>query len=208
MDATPRRDLDERAIAEADRLGRARAFGSRDLELFDNVVDAGRALLTTAPHLRRLRIPIGSKALLLFRTSIENAAGRRLALRVVAVLIDGVPQVRRHRDMKRIARDLERAVVEHLDASGRQWKTNAVSGIDAFMAVRLARERALASELDGAFPRLFQTSLFDSRAHRAHDAHAALVVEARDEARARIAALQVAGRIEAIRHQLLLAVLP
>jgi hypothetical protein len=151
---------------------------------------------------------LGSRALLLFRTSIENAAGRRLASRVVAVVVDGVPQVRRHRDMKQVARDLAGAVVEHLDASGSQWKNNAVNGIDAFLAMRLARERSLASKRDGAFPALFQTSLFDSRAHRAHDTHEALVLEAQDEARARIAALEVTGRIEAIRHQLLLAVLP
>jgi hypothetical protein len=122
--------------------------------------------------------------------------------------VEGVPQLRTERDMKRVAVDLGERLAHEIEAITERWKGHTSTAIDAFLATRVARERAIAAHIEVPSDSLFQTSLFDSRAQRWHGTHHAMLLDAQQQAAARVASLQSGAPIGAIRHQLLLAVLP
>jgi superfamily II DNA or RNA helicase len=201
-------DLCAAAIAEAQRVRVARLFTRQRDEAALAALDGDGPWIITAAGRRRLRSPLGSKALTIWRVALHNEAGRVLASRLAGMTIDGIARVRTQRDVKRIVHDLGERLAGDADASSREWRASAAAAIHVLMAARLARERAIAKAVDRAGLAPFQPGLFDKRAEREHDAWIDVRIEAQREAAVRIAALENGAAIVCTSFDLLLAVLP
>jgi hypothetical protein len=161
-------DLRVEAAAEARRLAAARALARSgdpgdDAALAHLEADAAWIMTARAPALRRA---LGGRALLLWRVACEDAQGRIVDSRLVAVAValSGGAPLRRRAHVEALLDAVERDAVAAVDRCSDDWRLEVERGARAFAATRAARERALGA---GA-PRvdLFQPGLFDRRANR------------------------------------------
>lgn len=168
-------DLRADAVAEAARLAAARALvrggdpGSAGDVIALAQLDADAAWIMTArpPALRQA---LGGRALAIWRVACEDAGGRIVDSRLVAIAIDvfpaGVPpRTRRH--IEALASAIEREGVEIVERSSEAWRTEVERTTRAFAAARASRARGLDDDAASGDRRLIQPGLFDCRALRA-----------------------------------------
>jgi hypothetical protein len=165
-------DLRAEAAAEAGRLAAARALArgrdtgddtGDDPALAQLEADAAWIMTARAPALRRA---LGGRALLLWRVACEDAQGRIVDSRLVAVAValSGGAPLRRRAHVEALLDAVEREAVEAVDRCSDDWRLEVERGARAFAATRAARERALGA--DAPLVDLFQPGLFDRRANR------------------------------------------
>jgi hypothetical protein len=194
------------AIAEARRLNLARSVaGGEDRRVLAHCEGAGPLVARARKH--DLRRRLAGRMLLVWRVSVENAAGDPLESQLVALLIDPIvrasglglvaepararPRVR----WRTLLQDLEPALRAHVERAAAPWFEIAVAAADRFTSARTARDRAIAERLAGARPSAFQAGLFDRRADRAH--RAAVDAAERDQRRR----LRTVGAVDAVRSR-------
>ena len=126
------------------------------------------------PARSRLKRRLGRCVCLVWRAAFEDASGRLVDSRLVAVLLDA------RRDPAHNRREWIRSLLQQADAGVRaraeaecdDWAAEAGRVADAFLATRLARERNIARPRAACSP-ASQPGLFDRRAERRHQARAA-----------------------------------
>jgi hypothetical protein len=203
------------AEIEAARLAQARALdgdGDGDREALAQLEAEGPWILVA----RRsgLRRRLAGRALLVWRVTCEDAAGRSVESRLVSVAIQlsmgmsGAPRTRAARAA--FLRDLETAAGALVDAVVRDWREAAGEAARSFLAARVTREHAMAAAADHARrgPDEYQPGLFDRRAERAHGQAARAGADGRRDAADRAAVLARSMDLIVRPARLLLAVVP
>ena len=164
-------DLRADAAAEAARLGAARALARPDdpEDSTDDVAlahldgDAAWIMIARSPALRHA---LGGRALVLWRIGCEDASGRLLESRLVAVAVslsNAATRLRRRSEIEALVRAMERASVETVDRCSDNWRMAVDRTTRAFATTRAGRARAIAMERRDAASSLFQPGLFDRR---------------------------------------------
>ena len=164
-------DLRGEATAEARRLAGTRAM----------TVDGDAGVLTQAEadgpwiavaRRRRIRRALGRRLLLVWRVAFEDAGGRPVESRLVAVTLELSAAVRGHLSRQRIeaiVRALEPQSRALIEADGRDWREAVDAVLGSFTSMWTTRERAIAAAAGTAAGNAFQPGLFDRRAERARE---------------------------------------
>ena len=190
-------DLGAAAHDEARRLTGARAL-----------LNASRPFVADGPLVaiarrHRLRTALRRRILLVYRCACEDAAGRLVHSRLVAVRI----ALRgRGPDLAR-APWTDPAVLARIDEDCRDWRETALRVTREFTLARRLRERAIAAN-HSAGPLSFQPGLFDRRAHRAHVAHEQREADLAAQFAVRLAAVEAAGTLTLRAPDLVLVLIP
>jgi hypothetical protein len=190
-------DLVAAACDEARRLAGARAL-----------IGVSRPFVADGPLVsiarrRRLRTALRRRILLVYRCAYEDATGRLIHSRLVAMTI----AVRRHwPDLVR-ARWSEPSLLARIDDECRDWRDAVQRVTREFALARRSRERAIATT-HTTVPRSFQPGLFDQRAHRAHAAHEHHAVDRAAQLAVRLAAVEAACTLTLRAPELLLVLIP
>ena len=190
-------DLGAAARDEARRLTGARAL-----------VNASRPFVADGPLVgiarrHRLRTGLRRRILLVYRCACEDAAGRLVHSRLVAVtmaLCEHGPDLGR-------AHRTDPAVLARIDEDCRDWRETAQRVTREFTLARRLRERAMAAN-DRTIPPSFQPGLFDRRAHRAHVAHEQRAADRAAQLAVRLAGVEAAGTLTFRAPELLLVLIP
>jgi len=190
-------DLGAAAHDEARRLTGARAL-----------VNASRPFVADGPLVgiarrHRLRTALRRRILLVYRCACEDAAGRLVHSRLVAVTMGLWEQ---GPDLGR-AHWTDPAVLARIDEDCRDWRETAQRVTREFTLARRLRERAMAAN-DSAIPPSFQPGLFDRRAHRAHVAHEQRAADLAAQLAVRLAGVEAAGTLTFRAPELLLVLIP
>jgi hypothetical protein len=206
-------DLRADAAAEAARLDAARALirhserqpagapgnpddsGSDEIALAQLDGEAAWIITARSPALRRR---LGGRALLIWRVACEDASGRLLESRLVAIAValSTGTRPRRRARVETLVRALERETARLAERSCDEWRIVVEQTTRSFATTRAARARAIALIGRDAASSLVQPGLFDRRAERPADSSVA---------RSRAIAPHTAARI---RPELKLVVVP
>lgn len=218
-------DLRTEAAAEVRRLSAARAL-TRDGDeraLAQLEGDGPWLMLGRRTPLKRA---MGRRVCFLWRVALEDASGRLVASRVVAIAIDVT-----HLPRKAERRSWIRALVRYAEAvlerelgcqerepfpsaslgAGRRadtWHAEAARMVDAFIAARLSRERAIASHNAAVDDVASQPGLFDRRADRTRQAQMQASDESAQLASERLRAVAGAGSLTIRPARLMLVLVP
>jgi hypothetical protein len=200
-------DLNNEAVAEADRLARARRTIHAGDARAAGGPDGSGPWIAMPRRRRRLRQCLGRRACLVWRLALENSSGQVVESRLT-VVVATLP-------LHRVDRAWVRSILEHTDgavrhrieAEGEAWRTEAVRVTAAFTDARLAREREIAGVRTTTL-QVSQPGLFDRRADRARAAGAAANAEADRAAAERLRTITDHGLVSAVPARLLLVLLP
>lgn len=161
---------DDEARHECDAVARAR----RLLRPGDDEVLNGLALRpAVAIARRRLRRCVGSRELVLMRATIEDGAGRVVAVHHTMLAVEASPEKDTVIGTHLAPVDLDKCALRTLDSSFDVWERRALERHGEFWRTRLAREDAIAGTLRSRPAPDLQPGLFDRRAEREHEAFAA-----------------------------------
>jgi len=190
-------DLGAAAHDEARRLTGARAL-----------LNASRPFVADGPLVgiarrHQLRTALRRRILLVYRCACEDAAGRLVHSRLVAVTI----ALRGHGPDLARAPWTDPAVLARIDEDCRDWSETALRVTREFTLARRLRERAIAAN-HTTVPLSFQPGLFDRRAHRAHAAHRHHTADLAAQLTLREAAVKAAGTLTLRAPELLLVLIP
>jgi hypothetical protein len=190
-------DLVAAARDEARRL-----TGARSLIAVSRPFVADGPLVGIARR-HRLRTALGRRTLLVYRCAYEDATGRLVHSRLVAMTI----ALRRQGPTLRRARWSDPSVLARIDDECRDWRDTTQRVTREFTLARRLRERAIAAN-HTAVPPSFQPGLFDRRAQRAHAAHEHRAADLGAQLTVRLAAVEAAGTLTLRAPELLLALIP
>ena len=151
----------------------------------------------------RLRTALRRRILLVYRCAYEDATGRLVHSRLVAMTI----AVRRHGLDVCLARWSDPSLLARIDDECRGWRETAQRATRAFTLARQSRERAIAAN-HTVVPPSFQPGLFDRRAHSAHAAHEQHAADLIAQGGVRLAAVEAAGTLTLRAPELLLVLIP
>ena len=190
-------DLVAAAHDEARRLTGARAL-----------IGVSRPFVADGPLVgiarrRRLRTALRRRILLVYRCAYEDATGRLVHSRLVALTI----ATRRHGPDLRRAPWSDPSLLARIDDECRDWRDTVQRVTREFTLARRSRERAIAAN-HTAVPASFQPGLFDRRAHRAHAAHEHHAADLAAQLTVRLAAVEAAGAVTLRATELLLVLIP
>ena len=207
---TARVDLKADAIAEVKRLTMARAVCREGDRSGLASLEADGPWITKA-HRSRLRRALGRNVLLIWRVAYEDAGGRLVCARLVAVAValsTELPILSGREWIRTLLQQVDSEARALVDASVAGWREAVEAHARTFASARLSRERAIASRGPAARPAAFQPGLFDRRAEHKRELEAAIDADAGRERADRLAA--VAQRTEAVarRPELLLVLAP
>jgi hypothetical protein len=203
-------DLRADAIVETDRVANARRFRRESDAHALARKDIAGPLVTRARRSGTRRI-LGRRILLIWRLRSDNAAGRAVEACLVAFLVevDGAPQNARDRDWVRaLVRGFETLARGHMDRRLAQWREAASAITGPFVAVRVAREHAIAAYVPRRSVQAFQDGLFDRRGERAYRGQAVESTELAAQLSERLAAALEASPARARLGELLLVLTP
>jgi hypothetical protein len=190
-------DLAAVAHDEARRLNGARAL-----------IGASRPFVADGPLVgiarrHRFRTALRRRILLVYRCAYEDATGRLVHSRLVAMTIG----VQRHGLDLRRAGWSDPSLLARIEDECRDWRDTAQRVTREFTLARRSRERAIAAN-HSTVPRSFQPGLFDRRAHRAHAAHQHHTADLAAQLALRQAAVEAAGTLTLRATELLLVLIP
>lgn len=183
-------DLRVEAAAEARRLTIARAL-LRDGDERAAVQLEGDTTWVARARRSGPRRSLGGRACLIWRVGFENASGRLVESRIVAVLLEvspsavrllSGPAARRRTWIEWLIRHADGLVRARVEAECGEWRAAVRRVADAFTSARVSREREIVAHASRASPVASQPGLFDRRAERARHAGAAAAAESEREA--------------------------
>ena len=208
-------DLRAEAAAEVRRLASARAL-LRDGDERALVQLEGDATWIAMPR-ARLRRSLGRRVCLVWRVAFEDASGRLVESRVVPVLIEVSPGVGRILSdpapdrrawILALLRHSDGLVRARVEAECEEWRVAVTRVASAFTSARLCRQRDIAGQPSSSRSVASQSGLFDRRAERSRQAHAAAVAESEQAAVERLRAINDVGTIALQPARLLLVLVP
>ena len=203
-------DLGAEAAAEVRRLASARAL-LRDGDERALVQLEGDATWIAMPRRARLRRSLGRRVCLVWRVAFEDASGRLVESRVVPVLIE-VPRMpgkaERRAWIRSLLRHADGLVRARVEAECEEWRVAVTRVASAFTLARLRRQRDIAGQPSSSRGVASQPGLFDRRAERSRQAHAAAVAESEQAAVERLRAINGVGTIALQPARLLLVLVP
>lgn len=203
-------DLRAEAAAEARRLASARAL-LRDGDERALVQLEGDATWIAMPRRARLRQSLGRRLCLVWRVAFEDASGRLVESRVVPVLIE-VPRMpgkaERRAWIRSLLRHAEGLVRARVEAECEEWRVAVTRVASAFTSARRRRQRDIAGQPSTSSSVASQPGLFDRRAERSRQTHAAAVAESEQAAVERLRAINDVGTIALQPARLLLVLVP
>lgn len=209
-------DLRAEAAAEVRRLASARAL-LRDGDERALVQLEGDATWIAMPRRARLRRSLGRRVCLVWRVAFEDASGRLVESRVVAVLIEVSPGVGRVLSdpapdrrawILALLRHSDGLVRARVEAECEEWRVAVTRVASAFTSARLCRQREIAGQPSSSRSVASQPGLFDRRAERSRQAHEAAVAESEQAAVERLRAINGVGTIALQPARLLLVLVP
>ena len=203
-------DLKADAIAEVKRLTMARAVNREGDQAGLKLLEADGPWITRARR-SKLRRALGRNVLLLWRVACEDAAGRLVDTRLVAVVVAlsaELPIVSGREWIRALLQQVDREARARVDASVASWREAVEAHARTFASARLSRERAIASRRPTAQPAAFQPGLFDRRAEHARQVEAAFVADAERERADRRAAAAQRTAVAVRPAELLLVLVP
>lgn len=203
-------DLRAEAAAEARRLTGARVSLRDGDEHALGQLEADGPWIATTRGARRRRA-LGRRVLLVWRLALEDPFGRVIESRLVPVVIElsAVPsKARRFTWIRALLRHVDADARSCIELSCGEWKEAVVRTAQAFASVRMSRERGIASRWSQPAGHAFQPGLFDRRAERARESHAAATADADRASADRRAALAQSAEIAPRPAQLLLVLVP
>jgi hypothetical protein len=169
-------DLRTDAAAEVARLDAARLLArppdagnsadpGDDVTLAQLDGDGAWIIAARSPSLRRA---LAGRALMLWRVTCEDASGRLVESRLVAIAVSLSPRTRMRRRAHVVAlvSAMERETVALVERCSDDWRIAVDRTTQAFASRRAARVGAIALEGRDAARSLFQPGLFDRRAAR------------------------------------------
>jgi hypothetical protein len=201
-------DLRAEAIAEVRRLAGARALLRDGDEAAGSRLEADATWVLVARR-TKLRQALGGRACLIWRVTVEEAAGgRTIASRIVPLLVELTADVDRRSSagLTRFLSDATTPLRARVEAESQAWRADVVGGVTAFASARLSRElgyRGPASNEGDAQP-----GLFDRRAERSRAAAAATAAERDRTTRNRIASIRATTQTALPPPRLLLVIVP
>jgi superfamily II DNA/RNA helicase len=173
-----------------------------------SLTENDRPLMTSARQ-RSTRERLGGRMLCIWTIDIEERCGRSIATHLLAadVLLARAPSTRS--ELNTILARAEADLAVQADPASRDWGLKITDARHRFVAVRLARERAIQSSVD-LRPRVnLQPGLFDRRAAHAQAADLTAQAEISEAIAQRIAHLESMAAVDAVaRPQLRLILLP
>jgi hypothetical protein len=203
-------DLRTEAAAEVRRLvGRRRLFRDGDDRVLVQL-DEDATWIAMARR-TRLKRSLGRRVCLVWRVALEDASGRLLESRIVPVLIEvtrAPDKAERRAWIRSLLRHAHAPVLARVEAECEQWRTAATCVAGAFMSTRLCREREIAGQTPRSSNVLSQPGLFDRRADRARQAHAAAIAESEQATVERLRTVADSGAIAFRPARLLLVLVP
>jgi hypothetical protein len=203
-------DLRAEAAAEVRRLASARAL-LRDGDERALVQLEGDATWIAMPRRARLRRSLGRRVCLVWRVAFEDASGRLVESRVVPVLIE-VPRMpgkaERRAWIRSTLRHADGLVRARVEAECEEWRVVVTRVASAFTSARLCRQRDIAGQPSTSSSVASQPGLFDRRAERSRQTHAAAVAESEQAAVERLRAINDVGTIALQPARLLLVLVP
>jgi hypothetical protein len=203
-------DLRAEAAAEVRRLANARAL-LRDGDERALVQLEGDATWIAMPRRARLRRSLGRRVCLVWRVAFEDASGRLVESRVVPVLIE-VPRMpgkaERRAWIRSLLRHADGLVRARVEAECEEWRVAVTRVASAFTSARLCRQRDIAGQPSSSRSVASQSGLFDRRAERSRQTHAAAVAESEQAAVERLRAINDVGTIALQPARLLLVLVP
>jgi hypothetical protein len=201
-------DLRLDAIAEAERLTSARRLlRDRDERALDRL--EGDATWIATCRRTAVRRSLGGRVCLIWRLAFEDASGRLVESKLVPVLV-AAPRsaVRRSSaSMASFVQHVSDLVRPRVEAECEAWRAEVMRLAGAFAAAQTQREREIAARPERSRGD-FQGGLFDRRAERSRDIHAAAVAESESAAAARLRAIRAAVQITQPPSRLLLILMP
>jgi hypothetical protein len=201
-------DLRAEAIAEAERLKRARAF---IVEGDDSALARLEVSGTWIARSRkaRLRRGLAGRVCLVWRVVFEDPSGRVVESMLLPMLVDvkrGATLYSPHwiESFLGQADDLLRS---RIDVECKAWQAGVTQLVNASVSVRASRQRAIAEQTHRRRGDS-QPGLFDRRAEREQRTCAAAAAEIERAAASRLQAILESARIDLRPAQLLLVLLP
>jgi hypothetical protein len=203
-------DLRTEAAAEVRRLATARALirsgDERALMQLDG--DATWISMARRPRLKR---SLGQRVCLVWRVAVEDASGRLVESRLVPVLLEvtRVPGKAEGRAwIRSLLQQADGLVRARVEAECEEWRVTVERVASAFVSARLAREREIAGQPSTSHRVAPQPGLFDRRAERSRQAHAAAVADSEQAAAERLRAIAACAAIATPPARLLLVLVP
>jgi hypothetical protein len=195
-------DLRVEAAAEARRLAAAREW-LRDGDQRALLLLEGSGAWVASPRRASLRRLLGADACLLWRLSLEDSSGRSVESRLVAVLIEATA------DVRRLVADpaTEAFIRARIETDSSVWTREAMRVAGAFATARVSREREI-EERPLPAEALSQPGLFDRRAERSRQTHAAAFAAGQQAMLERRHAARSAAAIALRPARLLLVLVP
>jgi hypothetical protein len=203
-------DLRAEAAAEIARLKRARALCREGDESALLHLD-GTSPWIAIPRRRRLRRDLGRRVCLIWLIAVEDASGRIVESRAVAVLLE-IPGERartanRRAWIRTALRDAEAVVRPTVESASDDWCAEVEHVTRAFTSARLRREHEIARSSPVAHVES-QGGLFDRRAERSVRANATAALERHRSETERITIIQASCSITRTPARLLLVLVP
>lgn len=204
-------DLRAEAAAEVRRLAAARAL------IQDGDEDAlgelqGDGTWIAFPRRSRVRRALAGRICLVWRVAFEDASGRCVEARLVALLVHTNPalfdQTHSRRDrIHSLLRETEDEIRARAEAACDEWASAARDMTHAFLAARLAREEAI-RQLPRRSQAPPQRGLFDRRSEREQQARVAIDNEDEETSADRMRSIIDRGAITRQPARLLLVLVP
>jgi hypothetical protein len=152
-----------------------------------------------------LRRSLGGRVCLVWRVAVEDTCGRLVESKLVPVLVDVQPSGRRRSPswIRSVLQQVDSPLRAQVEGESEAWLAEVMRLASAFSSTRLRRERDVAGQ--GARGDVVsQPGLFDRRAERSREAHAAAAAESERATAARLRDTAAAGELAPAPAQLLL----
>ena len=200
-------DLRTEAIAEVERLKRARALVlSGDEAYLAQLEGVGTWIARSRKHLRR---NLSGRICLVWRIAFEEASGRVAESMLVPMLIDvrGGANPHSPKWVESFIRRADDVLRARVDVESDAWRTHVTRLVTAWSSLRANRQRAIAGQAERR-RRDCQPGLFDRRADRERQAYASAAEDTERRAAVRLQAILESANIALRPPQLLLVLLP
>jgi len=201
-------DLWADAIAEAERLKRARALMVQGDEMELARLEGDGTWIARCRK-TRVRRKLSGRMCLIWRVVFEDPSGGVVESMLMPMLIDvrGAAKARSREWVESFLRQAEDVLRARVDVECREWRTRVIQLATACSSRRANRQLAIAGRSDRS-RRDSQPGLFDRRAERERQTFAVAAAETERAAAQRLEAILEAAQVALRPARLLLVLLP
>ncbi len=201
-------DLRADAIAEAERLKRARALTVRGDEM-ELARLGGDGPWIARCRKTRLRTRLSGRMCLIWRVVFEHPSGQFVESMLVPILIDlrGAAKPRSLEWLESFLRQADDVLRARVDVECNEWRTRVTQMVTACSSLRANRQSAIAGRSNRS-RRDAQPGLFDRRAERERQRYDLAAADTERDAALRLHAILEAAQVALLPARLLFVLLP